>query len=399
MKRFRSFIAAVLAVFLFTGAAAGEGAAQDAALDWFESRGLTLGQSSVAYPALKEDAPVEGAVRDKINERILEDGHVTDYVTRVSQLISGGALTVSWQAELLGPVFSFELLAEGAVETPRPTSVWQAGSIDLRDGSEIAWTDLFTDPEGAEEAIEAYLEEEVAPEMSAHLQSSDLTPVPALFRVSARGLILLYPVDQLSTLGDRAGAVLIPWDRVAPYLNQDFGSPAEAMGLRAWLPLDENAPEMSPEAWKAAVGEAVSSGEIPGIPAKLGDSVQALTEEWHMLTDPDVYALGRFFALEGAAFRNVFVMTDYLSESWEDSLVSGIRADMGSLYGLTVGVTTQETWRRMLGDPDHTVEMNEEQAEAYRTVPGIRDYYVFGAHRLALHADGEGILRSLILSE
>ena len=43
MKRFRSFIAAVLAVFLFTGAAAGEGAAQEAALDWFESRGLTLG--------------------------------------------------------------------------------------------------------------------------------------------------------------------------------------------------------------------------------------------------------------------------------------------------------------------------------------------------------------------
>ncbi len=399
MKMFRGFIAAVMAVFLFTGAVAGEGAAQDAALDWFESRGVTLGQASVAYPALKEDAPVEAAVRDKINERILADGHVTEYVTRVSQLISGGELTVSWRAELLGPVFSFEMLAEGAVETPRPTSVWQAGNIDLRDGNEMAWTDLFRDPEGAKEAIEAYLEDEVAPELSAHLLSSVLTPIPALFRVNPRGLILLYPVDQLSTLGDRAGAVLIPWDRVEPYLNLEAGSPAEAMGLRAWLPLDENAPEASFGEWKETVEKAVAAGEIPGIPVRLGDGVQVLTDEWHMLTDPDVYALGRFFALEGAALRNVYVMTDYLSESWETSLVNGIRADMGSLYGLTVGTTKQETWRRMLGDPDHTVEMDEEQAEAYRTVPGTRDYYVFGAHRLQLHADGEGVLRSLILSE
>ena len=43
--------------------------------------------------------------------------------------------------------------------------------------------------------------------------------------------------------------------------------------------------------------------------------------------------------------------------------------------------------------------MDEETAEAYRTVPGSRDYYEFGDHRLQLHADEEGVLVSVILSE
>ena len=43
--------------------------------------------------------------------------------------------------------------------------------------------------------------------------------------------------------------------------------------------------------------------------------------------------------------------------------------------------------------------MDAELAEAYRTVPGKRDYYVCGAHRLQLQADGTGTLVSVTLSE
>ena len=83
-----------------------------------------------------------------------------------------------------------------------------------------------------------------------------------------------------------------------------------------------------------------------------------------MLTDPDVDALGRVFALEGAEFRNVYLLTDYLSESWDQSRVDGIRMDQGSLCGLAVGRTDRETWRQVLGEPEHTLEMDAEQAEA-----------------------------------
>ncbi|MBR2664780.1 MAG: hypothetical protein IKE25_13785 [Clostridia bacterium] len=398
MRMMRVVCSVVTAIFLLMGLAAGEDAAE-ASLDWFESKGVTLGEASVSYPVLKADASVEADEREAVNSRILEDGHVTEYVTRVSQLISGGEMEVSWRGTVLGTVFSFEMLAEGAVETQRPTSVWQAGNIDLRDGSEVLLEDLFQDPEGARMATEAYLEEEVAPELSAHLLNSQLTPIPELFRILERGLILFYPVDQLSTLSDRAGAVLIPWDRVEPFLNLAAGGLLESMGVKDRLPWKVNASEESFDTLKAPVVAAVSAGKVPGIPVKLGDSLQALTDTWHLLIDPDVYALGRFFSLEGAEFRGVFLMTDYLSESWENSLVDGIRVDTGSLCGLTIGKTRQEIWRRILGQPDYTVEMDEAQAEAYRTVPGIRDYYVFGENRLQLHADGDGVLRSLILSE
>ena len=92
-------------------------------------------------------------------------------------------------------------------------------------------------------------------------------------------------------------------------------------------------------------------------------------------------------------------MTDFLSESWDTSVVDGIRMDEGNLFGLVTGRTEQAAWRQLLGEPDHTVEYDEEKAEAYRTVPGSRDYYEFGGNRLQLHANEEGVLVSVIISE
>ncbi|MBQ8073604.1 MAG: hypothetical protein IJ231_07570 [Clostridia bacterium] len=365
------------------------GEAPAAGLDAFEEKGLTLGESSVQYPALREGA-AEELLRERINTRILEDGKITDYVTRVSQLISGGSLRVAWQGSVLGPVFSFAVSAEGAVATPRPTFVWTAGNIDLRDGGEITWEELFAEPEAAREAMEAYLEEAVAPELSAHLLNSQLTPVPELFRMTERGLILLYDIDQLSTLSDRAGEVLIPWPVIRAELNPAAEGIPAAMGLLA---------EPGPEDVAAGLRAMTAAGAVPGIPLTLGDRVKEKTDRWHLLMDPDVYAAGRLFSLEGASFWQVFLMTDFLSESWENSVVDGIRVDLGCVGGLTIGETTRETWLQALGEPEHTIAFDGEKAEAYRTVPGSRDYYVFGDHRLQLHADEAGVLASVILSE
>ena len=361
-----------------------------------EEKGLTLGESSLAYPALKEGAAAE-ELRETVNERILEDGRIRDYTERMSRLISGGKLRVTWQGDVLGPVFSFGISAEGAVETPRNTHAWTGGNIDLRDGHEIGLDEIFTDPEAAREAMEAYLEEEAAPELSAHLLNSSLTPLPELFRITDRGIIWMYEIGQLSTLSDRAGDVLVPWNTVREWIRTESDSIPALAGILAWLG-GENPEELTRDN-ADLIRIAAAAGRFPGIPAALGDGLQALTDEWHLLIDPDIYALGRMFSLEGAAFRGVFLMTDFLSESWENSHVDGIRADIGGMYGLTIGETRQETWRKALGEPDHTVEFDEEQAEAYRTVKGSRDYYEFGENRLQLHADEEGILAQIILTE
>ena len=380
--------AVTLATLALFGAYA-EGAGQ-APETLFEEKGLELGECSVKYPALREGAASE-ELRETINDRILEDGHVRDYLTRVSQLISGGSLNVGWSGTVMGDVFSFVMSAEGAVVNPRPAFVWTAGNIDLRDGHEVTWEELFPDPEAARETVEAYLEEEVAPELSAHLLNSGLTPVPELFALNERGLLLLYPADQLSTLSDRAGDVLIPWQVIETQLDgREDGIPAR-IGAFQWLEMTEESAEQ--------IKAAAAAGKLPGIPVRLGDSVQAWTDRQHLLIDPDVYEGGRLFSLEGGIFRNVFLMTDFLSESWETSVVDGIRMDEGNLFGLVTGRTEQAAWRQLLGEPDHTVEYDEEKAEAYRTVPGSRDYYEFGGHRLQLHANEEGVLASVIISE
>ena len=49
--------------------------------------------------------------------------------------------------------------------------------------------------------------------------------------------------------------------------------------------------------------------------------------------------------------------------------------------------------------PGNVVSFDAEKAEAYRTVPGRRDYYAWGDHVLQLHSDENGTLVSIILTE
>ncbi len=366
-------------------------------LEWFEEKGLTLGESKIAYPALREGLVAE-ELRETVNSRILEDGNLREYTARISQLISGGKMTVSWRGTVLGPVFSFAVSAEGAVTSPRNTQVWTGGNIDLRDGHEILLEEILTDPEAARERMEAWLEEEAAPELSPHLQNSQVTPLPDRFRITERGLIWMYPADQLSTLSDRAGDILIPWSVIQDLLDLAEDGPLFAAGIGRHAPPEDGGLDTAGRINPEEIQKWAAAGCFPGIPAKLGDSVQALTDEWHLLTDPDVYALGRIFSLEGAEFQRVMILTDFLSEEWDHSVVDGIRVDQGGFFGLTVGMTSRAAWRAALGEPEYTIEFDEERAEAYRTTPGSRDYYTCGSHRLQLHADGEGMLVSVILS-
>ena len=145
--------------------------------------------------------------------------------------------------------------------------------------------------------------------------------------------------------------------------------------------------------------DAVSAGSLTGIPAAIGDSMQELTDRWHMLTDPDGFEGGRLFSLEGGCFRGVYLITDDLSRGWEQSKVQGIRMDQGCLWGLCPGESLRAEWLAELGNPDGTTEIGEEKAEENRLVPGICDYYHCGEYLLQLYSDEDGTLVSVILTE
>ena len=355
-----------------------------------EDAGLDLAETlSVHYPALTGGENKELA--DQVNELIREECGIKAYLTRSAELISGGTLKVEWKGGLLNDVFSCAVSAAGAVENSRPTHVWTACTADLRDGRKISLWELFTDEEAARELIGNYLAEDVLPELSAHLENSELDPLPETFFLERSGLTLMYPVGQLSTLGDRAGDIRIGWHVLKEVLDLDEDSILSRIGVKEMTELSGE----SAEKLRAASAE----GSLTGIPAKIGDSVQELTDRYHLLTDPDGFEGGRLFALEGGCFRGVFLLTDDLTRGWEDSKVQGIRMDQGCLWGLCIGETPRDSWIDALGEPDGSAEVNEEKAEANRLSPGTCDYYSCGEYQLRLYSDEAGILAHVILAE
>ena len=384
MKKLLAWLAGFcLAAALISGAAC-EGPA-------LEEKALELAGSSVRFPAVTGMA--DEALQETVNSRIREDLRVDEFLQRMNTLISDDAhsITVTWSAGIAGDVFSGLLDAEGSVKSLRPGHVWTWSNADLRDGHEITLDELFTDTDAAREWMETYLENTVAPEMSPHLGNSALTPLPEGFRLEKTGLTLLYDAEQLSTLSDRAGAVKIGWNELREFTDwSENGIPARAGAAEMAVLTEESA---------GLIRGMAESGQLPDIPVKIGDGVREWTDRTRLLNDPEEYSGGRMFALEGAAFRDVFLLSDAVSGGWDESRVQGIRADRGCFCGLCVGETRAEEWHRLLGEPDYTAELDGEAAERARTVPGTCDYYLFGAYRLQLQADADGILAGVTLAE
>ncbi len=384
MKKFLTVLAGICLAAVLAAGAAGEGPV-------LEEKKLELAGSSLSFPAVSgmEDETLQEAV----NSRIREDLGVDGYLQRMNALISdeGRSITVGWNGGIAGDVFSCLLDAEGAVKSLRSSHEWTWSSVDLRDGHEIQLDELFANPEAAREGLEMYLEETVEPELSPHLGNSALTPLPEGFRLERTGLTLLYGADQLSTLSDRAGAVKIGWNEIREYTDwSEDGIPARIGAAEMVTLTAESA---------VRIREMAESGQLPDIPVKIGDSVREWTDRARLLNDPEEYSGGRMFELEGAAFRNVCLLSDAVSSGWDESRVQGIRTDRGCIWGLCIGETRTEEWRRVLGEPDNTAFLDEAAAEYARTVSGTCDYYQFGGYRLQLQADADGILANITLME
>ncbi len=357
---------------------------------WAESPGpavndmaLDMLGSSIHYPQLTglEDPQVQASV----NAAIMEAGRINDRLSRMAALQSAPVkLSVTYTHHLLGDLFSCAMLASGAVETSRATQVWSAVNIDLRTGEALPLDGLFTDGAAARAFLSEYLDERVVPDLSAHLAAGTLTPIPETYTVSPTGLTLYYDIGDFRTLSDRAGTVTVLWSEfpaellALPFTQEHLSFPADAA---------------------SAIPAALEGGSFPGIPAAIGAPMQELIDAHALLNDPDIYEGGRMIALEDGAFRQVWLLTDALTENFDQSVVQGIRADRLNFLGLCTGVTTLDIWRAALGEPASTLTVDESRAESWRIVPGTSDYYTFGSWRLRLHADESGVLRSVFLSK
>ena len=376
----RMIILCLLLMLTFTYAFAQSPTVNDMALD-------LLG-SSIHYPQL---TGLDPAIQTAVNAAIMEKGQINARLSRMAALGSAPVkLNVSYAYTLQGDVFSCAILADGAVINSRATQVWATVNYDLRTGEEITFADLFVDADAATAFIETYLDEQVAPELSAHLAAGSLTPIPETFTISPTGLTLYYDIDSFRTLSDKAGTVTILWTELREHLRLDQADPLMAIGAADHISLGIEDDMM--------IADMLQSGSFTGIPATLGQPMQELINRYALLTDPDIYEGGRMIALEDGAFRQVWILTDALTEDFDRSVVQGIRADRLNFYGLCTGDTTITWWREVLGEPDATLAVDEARAESWRIVPGTSDYYTLGDYRLRLHADENGVLRSVFLT-
>ncbi len=339
--------------------------------------------SSIHYPQLTglDDPQAQASV----NAAIMEAGQINARIARIAALQNAPVkLNVRYAYTLAGDLFSCAILADGAVENSRATQVWASVNLDLRTGEALPLDGLFTDAEAARAFLEAYLDEQVVPDLSAHLDAGTLTPIPETWTVSPTGLTLYYDIGAFRTLSDRAGTVTILWS--------EFPADLPALDLaRTHLTFPADA--------KADVAAALETGSFPGMPASLGQPMQELIDTYALLNDPDIYEGGRMIALEDGAFRQAWLLTDALTEDFDQSVVQGVRADRLNFLGLCTGVTTLDGWRAALGEPDTTLAVDDISAEGWRLVPGTSDYYTLGGYRLRLHADENGVLRSVFLTK
>ena len=350
---------------------------------------LDLLGSTLHYPQLTglADAEAEAAA----NKAIMAAGQIETRINRMAALITSPVkLNVSYVHTLAGDVFSCAILADGAVETTRATQVWSALTLDMSTGKAVTLDELFLDPAAARTHIEQYLTETVAPEQSAHLAAGELTPLPETFSLSNVGLTLYYPIEQFRTLSDRAGTVTLLWTELREHLDLSEGSILASLNVQDTLSLDADDS-------RETIAAALAEGGFPGIPAAIGQSVKELTDRYAQLTDNELCEAGRMFVLEDGAFRSAWVITDALTDRWDESAVNIIRTDRLNLDGLCTGHTTMDAWRGVLGEPDATVATGEALADSWRIVPGTSDYYLLGEYRLRLHADESGVLRSVFL--
>ena len=362
-----------------------------------EERSLELMGHSLRWPQVTGLG--DAALEETVNQRIGEALGMKELTERMAALLSSEKkLTVAgWAGAITGDILCCELTVTGPIRDLRVTESRRACVIDLRDGSLLPLDAFFTDAASARQALETYLEETVAPELSPHQQAAELLPIPETFTVSPQALTLIYPMEQLETLAGHPGTVVLPWYEWAAWLDRsEDGLPAR-LGVWELIEGGEDA--------AARIRASAETGGLPGLPAAIGGALKDTAAADGLTADPDLFEGGRYVQPDDGVWRDAWLITPFNPDAGdrvtelEGYTVTGIRADRIALWGIRTGETTIDAWREVLGEPDHTVTLTADQADAMRLPEGTSDYYLCGEHRLRLHADTEGVLRTVMVTK
>lgn len=344
---------------------------------------------SVTYPVL--NGHLDASIQDAVNKAIYDTAQIETRLNTLNRLEEGGwGLQVNYKDSIINNILSVSVSAYGEMPGGRMGQTYSTVNYDLATGRPITVSDLFADVEGAFSLMEQKLEDEVRPQLSGYLENDALTPIPRdNFFLTPDGITFYYPQDLFSLLSGYSGGCSFDYYELKDYLNVSEGSILSTLGAGEFL-------NITPDT-ATRVAQDAAAGKLPGIGAAIGDSLMKRLDEYRLLVEPDYYPGGRFFEVEAPELRGVWMLTDALTESYDQNQVLGLRADRINLYGIQTGITTIDEWRTALGQPESSAEIDETTAEDYRLSAGTSDYYTFGENKLRLHANMEGVLESVQL--
>lgn len=331
-----------------------------------------IGENYLRYPQLSGMA--DSQLEKRINDEIVLLSKVTEHmVTLVTLGQTPWNLKVDYKADVTEDgIFSAVLSARGKMGRERDGHAYTAFTYDLSTGERLALSDVFTNVEEAVERMEAIAEESLSEELNGYMEFSQIIPLPEeSFTLNESGITFYYPREQFSLLSGISGACHFTREELSGLWQERF-----------------EPQKLSKADMAQAIRQSVAEGCLPQVPVKMGQRMQEVCDTYRLLRTPDEFPGGKYFVMEDPLFRGALVISDAL----ESKAVEGVQLKRGALHGLTIGTSTQEEWRNVLGEPEETIDFTENMAYDYNLPSGQVDIYHFGENELRLHADEAGVL-------
>lgn len=348
-----------------------------------------IGENYVRYPQLENMESLD--IQTVINNEIVNAADIVQRLITLSTLPQGGTgLQVTYTAYLQDSLFSVVISAKGMMENFRNGHQYTALAYDLQTGARLQLKDFFTDPDSAVAWMEAELLDHYADELSIYLEHADVTPLPAdSYAFDDHGITFYYPYQQFALLSGFSGAVQFQFGELQEFLIRAEDSVPACLGAVLQQYTDVEIKEQ--------IEAVVSQGTLPWLPVKLGDSLSDLITDYRLTRTPDQYPGGRYFQLEEPAFRQILILSDALTQSYDHSVVEGILAMRMNLYGIQTGITTRDRWHQVLGEPAPSVFLDASLSADYGLPAVTADYYTVANRQLVFYADENGVLYAVRL--
>ncbi len=387
MRKGTVWLAMLLACALLAGVALAE---MDLSQARIEIENHEQNDSNVALPKLvgHPDPIIQGRINDQMRAKLDMDDAMIILARAKTWGADGEGIHMSDSSFLNGRVLSVVVSTQGELPGGEFGQRYATFNYDLETGMPFVLGDLFTDVEQAVQAMEEMMSTALADNpLNPYLEYRDILPMPRdSFALCDKGLVVYYPNTQYALLTGEGGTHLFYYYQLEPYLKAD--SPLIAP-LLAQTKTDDPARQLR---------EDIAAGTLPGVPVKLGMSLEKDAGAYRPMDDPDHTTTSELYLFADPLMQDVSLECPLYADGVEPpDPVQAIRAAHIDLYGIRPGHSTLDDVSALLGQPDGYDTVDQQRAQDDLMTPGDSYLYEAGDNQLVLHADQTGTIVQMIL--